>query len=274
MSLGVGAVLGEAYKIVFRNFLSLLAVMAAPFLAIIIVGAVIFGAAFLQTSSDPEAFQSMMEGNPETFWMLYGVFMIFAMFLGSFMYAALIQAIFDAKSGSGVRIGKALRTGVSRCVQLFVNSIVLWLLIAIGIGVVVGLLAVVGLPTVAAVIVGVLMIYLIGLTAPFATVTVVENLWLSSIARTIRLTKGYRWPIIGLFILYLLTAILVSVPITLLSVGANMAGTIGMVVGVIVQLLGSVVIYGSGFAVMTLIYVRLREIKEGTSAESLVEIFS
>ena len=119
-----------------------------------------------------------------------------------------------------------------------------------------------------------LVLYIIGLTAPLATVTVVENRWLSAIMRTIGLTKGFRWPIIGTILLFGLSSILISIPMTLIAGLASSIGTVGVVIGLVVYLLGSVIIYGATFAVVTLIYLRLREIKEGTSADNLAEIFS
>ena len=89
------------------------------------------------------------------------------------------------------------------------------------------------------------------------------------LGRSVRLTKGYRWPIIGILVLIGICLILISLA----------GGTVIALIG------GSVIISASIFAVMTamltglggiviaLIYARLREIKEGVSVDEIASVF-
>lgn len=278
--LGIGSLIGEAYSLTFRNILPLLAIFILPVVVMGVLGYFMFGNIALQAMTDPTAVEAMIQENMTQLLVMYVIFVIVMMVMFSFVYAAGISAFFDAKMGRGINLGRAFGLGFSRCIQLIVASIVLGLLVGIVFGIIGGVLMAAAaaiapeLAIVASIVIIVMSIYLYGLIAPFGAVVVVENRWVSAIGRTFGLTKGYRWPIIGLIIVFMLSLIVVYLLIALIGYVATLLGMVGVVIAMIVGLIGMVVIYGSGIAMISLLYARLREIKEGASLEAVADVFS
>ena len=103
---------------------------------------------------------------------------------------------------------------------------------------------------------------------------VVERLWFAAFSRTAQLTKGYRWWIVLLLILFALAMIVVYLAMFLVAwLVGQVGGTVAAVLLGIVGFVGMVIILGTGIALVALLYARLREIKEGTTLESLADVF-
>jgi hypothetical protein len=98
---------------------------------------------------------------------------------------------------------------------------------------------------------------------------VVERIGFRAFARTAELSKGYRWPVLGLLLLLLgLCSLLLLVPggFFLEAVDDELGGL--SFIAVLLSLA-----YGFGGVGVGLIYARLREIKEGARPEALAEVF-
>ena len=290
-SLGVGGIIGEAFSLTFRNFISLLLVMVLP---LVVVGAVawfmlkpLFMSLLASAGRSLEAGSADIGGSISG--MLLGILVvgILAGLAFCFTYAGSVAIFFDSKSGRGASIGKAIGTGLSRMLQLFVTTIVLYILLAIVFGIVYFVavtLLIEALSITLAVIVGIafliLYLYVIAMFLAFIPACVVENLWISAIGRSIELTKGYRWMIVLLLILSSIVLLLLSLvigfvigalmPMMITPEGVSMTGII--IVGVIYLFL-TVLLSGIFMGVMTLTYSRLREIKEGKSVDDLAGVF-
>lgn len=106
---------------------------------------------------------------------------------------------------------------------------------------------------------------------PLYPALALERDGLGSFSRAMDLTRGYRWPILGLLIclalLLLLAALILIVPF-ILAFGADAIEWIAISAAL------DAVIYGFTAAASTLAYFRLREIKEGLGAENIAEVFS
>jgi len=91
---------------------------------------------------------------------------------------------------------------------------------------------------------------------------------LRALRRSRELTKGYRWPIFGLYI-----AILVAVALG--SIGAGFVGKalLGPVVGALVKFVGSSVLVGFSSVLSAVAYSELRADKEGVDVDQLARVF-
>jgi len=277
-SLGIGGIVGEAFSLTFRNFFQLLLIMIVPLLVVGVVYYLMFGN-MIMAAMDPFGPQPQMDFGPTQMLMVI-VSVLLAILAYCFLYGAAITAFFDAKMGRGISIGKAMSTGVSRAIQLFVSMLVLTILLGIVmviVQIVVGLVAAsLGSPVVAIVImIGMLVFYvwIMALFVPFPAAVVVENLWIGAIGRSMELTKGYRWWIVLMFILFALAIIVLELILFGIMYVVGSLGMVGLYIGLAVGVVFAVVVTASSVGIITLCYARLREIKEGTSLDSLAQLF-
>jgi hypothetical protein len=92
----------------------------------------------------------------------------------------------------------------------------------------------------------------------------------ASLARSRTLTKGSRWPIFALILLYILALMIVGglqATIMIASSGFSL-------IAVLINAVGSAVLALVWSVVAAAIYIELREVKEGVTVDRLAEIFS
>jgi hypothetical protein len=180
---------------------------------------------------------------------------------GVILQGTLTRASVDDLSGKGVQLGAA----VSNAVALILPLIGLGLLV--GLGIAVGFLALV--------VPGIFLALCWMVASP---VMVVEKLGvIASMQRSMALTQGHRWAILGLIVLFVIAYMIVAAVIGAILGGsmaelANPAGPplmfliIMTLVGVVLSVVATV-----GAAA---IYFELRQIKEGVGVTELAQVFS
>ena len=92
----------------------------------------------------------------------------------------------------------------------------------------------------------------------------------ASLARSRALTKGARWPIFGLILIYVLALLIIGS----LQATIMFAFTGFMLGAVVLNAVGSAVLALVWSVVAAAIYIELREVKEGTGVDRLAEIFA
>lgn len=288
-SLGAGSILSESFSLTMRNFLGMLLLIIIPLVVTFGLSALLIGPLMFEMMSNPLAAEQAMLSDPSGFIIGQIAVTIVAMLAFSFFYAGAIKLIFDAKLGGRGSIGAAFSAGFSGMIRLFVMTIVFMILFlvvymigAVIIGAVAGAAGAgagsEGLAIVLAIVFGLAvvigLIYFVAMFLPFASVVVVESSWFAAFSRSAGLTSGYRWSIVGLCILFLLAMIVIMVILGVVMYGVLLAGAVGAVLAGILYVVALIIIYGAMVAMITLVYARLREIKEGTTIESLSEVFA
>ena len=91
-----------------------------------------------------------------------------------------------------------------------------------------------------------------------------------SLGRSRALTKGARWKIFGLFLIYWIVISLLGVPLGILIAALHLPPYLAVVFTAILNIIGSMVIV----TVQATIYVELRDVKEGVSPKELEAIFA
>ncbi|MEF2073546.1 hypothetical protein [Consotaella aegiceratis] len=186
-------------------------------------------------------------------WMTVIVLLLVPLLIYAVMTGMLVLAAYDAKTGRPAHIGIYVGEGLRRVVPLVVVSLLSYLAIGIGFG----LLVVPG-------------IWLIGVLSVVVPSIMVDRSGFGAFRRSSALTKGYRWPIVGLvFVIYVmiwaisaaLGLVLVYVP-PMPVVASIIQGAIG----------GLTTAFGSIAIAVT--YARLREIKEGIGFTDLAAVFA
>lgn len=96
----------------------------------------------------------------------------------------------------------------------------------------------------------------------------------SSILRSVRLTKNYRWPIVGAIALTVFFIVILSVVLGfLVALFGQAGGMVSVLLSLLVMTGVSALASGLLSVLITLIYARLREIKDGMSVEQIAEVF-
>lgn len=282
--LGVARVLSDSVTASFANFFRLLVLAVLAIVPGVVLLGLLGGTMALTTEALDLDFETALQSRPGP--ALVGLSLVFLglMVVVSFFYAAAIRMFFGRKLGERLGMGTIILAGLRSAFRLAVVSLALALLVFVvftalmgaGSGVYVATSNLVASPAVniagiaVAVLAFVLGIWLIGALLPVAAIAVIERRWLSALVRSFTLTKGYRWPLAGLFVLMLLlTTVLNAVGGLFLVVGPTNG-----IVALLVSFPFSLITTGIMVAAGTLAYVRLLEIKEGVTVAKLVDVFT
>ncbi|MEM7597382.1 MAG: hypothetical protein AAF382_06760 [Pseudomonadota bacterium] len=251
-SLGVGALISESFSILFGNIPTVIMIGFVPMFISAMIGGLLNGWGTLLGTTPPD-FTSM--GSI----VMFIISMVLQFGIYGIMIALLVQMAYDVKLGRKPNISRYFGPAMNALVPLLLVSIVTTILIGIGF---------------AALIVPGLWLY-----AVFSVVVpaiVIESAGFGALGRSSALTKDFRWPIVGL---------LVVIVICMVIIGAIFGAGLGLIiyalgdgfVGIVFMVLLVSVINGftyslSGISV-SLIYARLREIKEGVGVDQLASVF-
>lgn len=252
-ALGVGTIFTQTFGIYFRRIGWMFLFALGPALAVEAIDVGLASTFFFQAGAE-DFFVSMM---------IYFGLSLLVSSIGSALAAAIIaRAVYDVKLGRRIRPGACFGAMLRCFVPLVVAAVGLGIASALGMAA----LIVPGL-------------WLTGLWIAVFPAMVVEREGLGAIGRSQQLTRGYRWPAAGAMLLIWLMVWLVrgavEVPI-LFAFGTfgleTMAENYQIVSVVLYTLVGTVQLGLTAIAA-TLIYARLREIKEGQPVETLAEVF-
>lgn len=174
------------------------------------------------------------------------------------LQAALVQGTITDLNGEKANLGAALSTGFGLALPVCVIAIL-------------GLLGMM-LGTVLLVVPGIILAVGWSVAVP---VKVVERTSIKdSFGRSWDLTKGYRWKIFGLVLIYLLAIIAISLVVGVLSKASLMqGGGLHNTTYIILQWLQSVITAVLTAIGITAIYYELRTVKEGMAPEELAAAF-
>lgn len=252
MPLGVGDIISNSFSILFGNFIKVMLLgFTGAFIGLIVQSAFLgFGVA--TGIEEPSAI------DPTSIFVGIGLSTIISLVVYGLVTALLIQLAYDAKLGRQSSMGSYLKAALPAVLPIAVLSLV------------VGILGTIGA---IALIIGGLWVYAVFYV--MAPVAVIERGGFGSMGRSATLTKEYRWPIVGLFIVVVILSIIMQlVGTTILGMLAGLAdGVPGFVILGVIYALFTGVVYGFGGIVVALVYARLREIKEGVAVDQIVSVF-
>jgi hypothetical protein len=248
----IGRVVSRTFSVIGRN--------AIPFFALGLVAAV------------PQvAFSALLQRNMLTsgtidptaigpgFWFGLAGSWLLAIVLVFFLQAALVQATVRSLNGQSVSIGDAFMTALRVVIPLIALGIVSTIGIAVGFV----LLVFPGLMLACAWVVCV-------------PALVVERAGiLGSLSRSAELTRGHRWAILGLFVLYIIALIVINMalgPILGISMLGAQPGN-PSILFVVMMGIYTAVQYTVSAAGTASIYYELRTVKEGVGPQQLASVF-
>jgi hypothetical protein len=269
MPLGIGTILSDTFKYFFQKALiaigfSIIFNIVAIAIMLAIMGAIL-GVSFLpvllgdQAAIDPAMFAGVgvilaAIGMGVMITVIYAV-------LNAFM----IQLAYDARIGAPVEIGRYLSVAFRNIIPITINIIIVGLVMLVAF-IPIGLLGLVNV-WVTTIVAIPLMLWVFACVSMVIPAVLYDNSGFGAVARSFRLTKDYRWPMIGASILFFIIMFIASIII------AIPAAFLGDIVGGIVQLVLNASFGGLMAFFTAMIYARLKEIKDGVTPHDMLEIF-
>ncbi|TCT34796.1 hypothetical protein [Martelella mediterranea] len=247
-SFGVADRIGETFSVLRQRFLTFVILSAVPGILVQLASYATGLGTTNPLEADPAATAAMTQSVGTAIFVL-GVLPILVY---AVMTGMMVMAAYDTKAGRPVRFGAYLTATVRRLPALVIVTIIAALGITIGSM----LFLVPGL-------------WLAGVWAVCVPAIMIEGLGIGALARSSRLTKEYRWPIVGFVVL---TYIIISVITFLVAMAAAFLPVPAILVAIILGLINGVTTALVSIAV-SVAYARLRDIKEGVGYADLAEIF-
>ncbi|MEM6461684.1 MAG: hypothetical protein AAF724_07200 [Pseudomonadota bacterium] len=245
--LGIGEIISETFARLIQNFLNVLILGGIPALVSLVLTWLLVGAAFVtgEVSEDPAAFQAGVG---------FSVFLVsvISIVLTAVAMALVVQLAYDTKLGRQAQPAGYIQPALASTLYIMVMSVLI------------GLMAII--PLMLLIVPGLWVYAVFAVTIPAA---VIERTGFGALGRSIALTKEYRWPIVLLiFIVGLIAAVISFVAGFLVAFVPG-----GLITNVILSSVINGILYGIFGFLLVLIYVRLREIKEGAGSGDMVSVF-
>jgi hypothetical protein len=246
-----GRVGNQISGLISRNFVPFVTISA------LLGGLPQFLVAIVQTTllrPDPTTFSSGASFGPILLGLIVTILAILPAFV---LQATLTRAAIDDLTGKPVSIQNALQTGIANLFPLFGLAIVMGL----GIGIGVLLFVVPGL-----------ILLTCWVTAPPALV--VERLGiLQSMQRSLELSRGHRWALFGVIVLFYIAMLIVGLVVGLIASGTvGIAAMGGLFFGILNGIAQTFVAMVSTVGIAA-IYFELRRIREGVDVSGLASVF-
>lgn len=206
----------------------------------VMLGAV--GAGFAVASPSDDITMMLLGGAGVA--MLIGV--LAQVFAAVFLSAAVARIAIDQATGARVDVGAAIRTGIRNAPLILVLSILMMIVMYLGLA----LLIVPGL-------------YVMGMWWLVVPAVIDEKAGFGALGRSFDLTEGYRWPMVGLILLYLLISIIAGAVSAVPGMMFGALGSTGAVFTMVIDAVVNAFLYALGIVTAVLAFNRLRQIKEG-----------
>lgn len=250
--LGVGALISESFSILGKHFISILMLAILPTLVGLIISGLTLGWGLTLGVGEVDLTQGF-SATPIIINTLLQVV------ISGFATALLIQLAYDAKLSRPITLGGYISPAIAAIAPIFVLSIVVGIASAIGFA----LLIVPGL-------------WIYAVFYAVIPAIVIERAGFGALGRSIELTKEYRWPIVGTIIVMGIIVLLIQLVVGFIIglIGAALGTTgVGLVILIILFAALTAIGYGLTGILISLVYARLREIKEGVSVDQIASVF-
>lgn len=276
----VGGVISQSFSTLLNNLVTFLVisliVTVLMYVVIFIVGMIFFGAAMMGGAGMDPSGGGMMGLASLGIGAVLGLIIVFVlvMAVNQLGVAAItygtVQYLRDRKAG----IGECLSRGLSVIGPVLGVAVLGFLIVGVGAGIVYYILsfihAIIG--ALAAAIVGVIGFLVLWVAVPVA---VIERPGvIASLQRSIALTAGYRWHILGVFLLLFVIAIAIGIAVGIVvAIISWISSGLGGVVSFLLNVAFSLVITALAATLAAVGYYSLRVAKEGVDIGEIAKVF-
>ena len=278
-SLDIGSVLGGTFRIFFSRLPMLFLMAFLPTLLAQLATMWIIGEFRVRLMADPGSVGPSMSATLTVLAIVLGLMVVGY----GFATALIVPAAYDARLGHRSRFAAYIGVGLIRFVPVVLISVVVFACLFLGNLVIYFVFSTVisSIARVLGLSAGILIllaaipaVYWAAMFSLSVVAIVVERVGISAIGRSVRLTKDYRWPVIGTIILLGLCAGIVGYvfdfAVTQLFIAT---GILQYWLFFLTRAASMAIPMGLMSVGLVLLYARLREIKEGTSVQSLAQVF-
>ena len=193
---------------------------------------------------------SYLEGNEEMAWLVVLLGLFNGLLLGPISTGAVTYAVFQRMRGRSTEAGESLRVGLSQLVAV------------LGVAILQGLAAMLGF--LLCIVPGIMFAVMYSVAVPVA---VEEKPGIgASMSRSADLTDGNRWDIF--FVVFVLGMLGFA-----LGLGAGLLGLLNKAVEIVVTLIVQVLATGLSATAYTVMYYRLRSVKESLDVDQIASVF-
>lgn len=245
--LGLGSIIGESFSIFFKHFILIFNLAFIPNLLDQMISGLLTGFDVAVGTSDPRF--DILTGA-----IGFMLSMITGVMARTFAAALLVQLAYDVKLNKPVRPGRYFVPVFGAILPLIVLGIISAVLVVLGFV----LLIVPGL-------------WLGAVFFLLIPVLVIERVGFGGLSRSDALTRPYRWPIMGLLVLVYIFVLAMN--FIAISATESLVASGGILSGMILNATLSAVIGGLDSILVALVYVRLREIREGVNVDQIASVF-
>ena len=250
--LGVGKIVSESFSVLFGNIMKVVLLGFIPSVVGLIFMGLTLGWGVAFGTEGPNL-------STGTGGLMFAVSTFVQIAIYGLTVALLVQLAYDAKLNRTRALPEYFSPALRAAFPIAILAMVSGFLAGLGI--------------IALVIPG---LWLYAVFSVMAPAVVIEKAGFGGLGRSARLTKGYRWPILGTLILVGLCTMLLSFVTTYVFglVGAGL-GSVGIGIAISLVLVGLInaFVFGLSGISVALIYARLREIKEGISIDDIASVF-
>jgi hypothetical protein len=236
----IGELLASSFRVLHAAFPRFAALALVPALPLLL------SLAFSGPSDSADEFSSgLLLGG---FLILVLVFILYLAMQGSITYGA-----FSTLRGRGFTVGEALSRGLARLGPMLGVAFMSGVAVALGFA--------------AFIIPGLILCCMLYVVIP---VCVVEGRGVfDSMGRSGELTKGYRWQLLGLFLIVAIASSLASEGLV-----AAIKAVAGPIAGELADIVVQIYTIAFGSVLAALVYYRLRTIKEGVDIDHIADVFN
>lgn len=255
-SLNHGKIISDAFTLVFRNIGTIGLAALIPMAVSGVVQVALMGLESMDSATaitDPTRYETMTTGLSVAAMVISGLIGVAATL---FLAGAVTRAAIDQISHGEANLSVAMAAGIRHLLPVLLIMLVVSVLGYLG----AILLIVPGL-------------YVFAMWWVALPSVVDEQRGFSALGRSFELTREYRWPMIGLLLIYILIYLGVSMLAIVPQFVFIALGTAGLALAAILNVVVWSFAYALGFVIAVLAYYRLREIKEG-GGPGVADVFS
>jgi len=245
--LGIGILIGDSFSILFRNFAPVVLIGFIPTLIGILISGSLIGFEAVIGFEDTAGTSADNPG-------LQLATSLVDMVVYSVTTAFLVQLAYDAKLKRPMRFGRYVGPALQAIVPITILGFAVGIMVGIG--------------ALALLIPGLWVYAVFSVMEP---AVVIEGTGFGGLGRSAELTREYRWPILGALIPVFICMALIF------ALAFFLVGLVGLSNGLALPVLifAAVAAVGSSLVsiFVSLLYARLREIKEGVGVDQIAAVF-
>ena len=246
--LGVGAIVSESFSILFKYFAAVMFLAFIPTLLGLLISGGLNGWSYALGQPEP--------GFGAVNWVAIVLDILIQVVIYGLATALLVQLAYDAKLQRSTKVSSYFGPALAAALPIAF------------LGIIAGILS--GIGFMALVVPG---LWIYAVYSMIAPAVMIERVGYRAMGRSVELTRGYRWPIVGVILIIGLCNMLIGFGAQFVvgMLGAGLGG--GFIISLFLIAISTTIGMGLGGISISLTYARLREIKEGVSVDQIASVF-